>query len=159
MPDPALVDTSKDASSLFSIHPGEPIALLGPFQPAKEELSTSRTAIEKECQLAATASLPKDAFPELKIAYSACLSPHPIRNAVSLPDCGHNFCHSCLESHFDIEIINHRFLYPDWDRPAQIFDADFSPETPPPQAHSLSRTPSSAPLSSLQQTCERSPGT
>ncbi|KAJ7814464.1 hypothetical protein B0H13DRAFT_2381759 [Mycena leptocephala] len=35
-------------------------------------------------------------------------------------------------AHFvDTEIINHRFLYPNWDRPAQMFDADFSPDTPP----------------------------
>ncbi|KAJ7812916.1 hypothetical protein B0H14DRAFT_2605424 [Mycena olivaceomarginata] len=152
MSGPALVGLSKDPAVLFSIHLEEQIAPLGPSQPAKEQISTSTTAIEEECQLAATEPIPEDAFPELNMAYPAVktgLSPHPIRNAVYLPGCGHNFCDSAWRAisvsgrvtisggeniipHFvDTEIINHRFLYPNWDRPAQMFDADFSPETPP----------------------------
>ncbi|KAJ7790157.1 hypothetical protein B0H14DRAFT_2626342 [Mycena olivaceomarginata] len=152
MSGPALRAPSKDP--LFSMHLEEQ-KLLGPFQAAKEEIPASTIAIQKECQLAATESIPEDAFAEFKMTYlvSSCqlklltgvhdkavkagLS-HPIIDPVYVPyslyslrGCGHNFCASCLESHFDNEIINHRFLYPNWDRPAQMFDADFNPKTPP----------------------------
>ncbi|KAJ7727795.1 hypothetical protein B0H14DRAFT_3169423 [Mycena olivaceomarginata] len=68
MPGSAL-GPSKDPARLFSIHLEEQIALLGTPQPAKEQISTSKTRIEEECQLAATDSIPEDAFPELKMAY------------------------------------------------------------------------------------------
>ncbi|KAJ7939670.1 hypothetical protein B0H13DRAFT_2300365 [Mycena leptocephala] len=65
----ALVAPSKDPAGLLSIYLEEQIALLGPSKPAKEQISTSMTAIQKKCQLAVTESIPEDAFPELKMAY------------------------------------------------------------------------------------------
>ncbi|KAJ7905927.1 hypothetical protein B0H13DRAFT_2334018 [Mycena leptocephala] len=142
----------------------------------KEQITTSTTAIEQKDQLAATAPMLQDAFPEPKMkvypaAVVVCgLSPHPITNAVFLPGCGHNFCDSCLEGHFGElreDFYCQAFEYrpfrrhrdnqpplpvPELDKPAQVFDADFNHGTPP---HKLIHY-HGPPLRHLCPTCEES---
>ncbi|KAJ7831095.1 hypothetical protein B0H13DRAFT_2371598 [Mycena leptocephala] len=195
MSDLTLVGPSQDPAGLSSINLEELSATstaeieqtdvaLHASQPAclssirlKEQITTT-TALEQKDQLAATAPMLEDAFPEPEMrvypaAVVVCgLSPHPITNAVLygqvFPAAAISFVilawraisvsfvktstarHLNIALSVDTEITNHRFLYPSWDKPAQVFDADFNRGTPP---HKLIHY-HGPPLLHLCPTCE-----